>query len=169
MSQKENLTPLIKNNLHKYKKEWIEERERNENDDNIEDEIDIYEVFEIIRDINDPEYPYNLEALNIISLEDIIVDNNNRIITVYFTPTIETCSFSSLIGLSIKKKLKNFISPKYHINVLIKEAKSEYNKNLNKQINDKERIESSSLNENISKIYDKITIDEEKYFNFLKS
>ena len=166
---KQNLNPLIKPNLHKYKNEWINERERLEKDDNIEDIIDKYEVFEIIRNIIDPEYPYNLEELNIISLDDIEVDNENRVITVYYNPTIENCGFINLIGLSIKKKLLNFISPKYNIDVLIKEPKNENDKNLNKQMNDKERLEASNLNKKLVDFYSTVAIDEEEYLNFLKS
>ena len=167
--EKQNLNPLIKTKLHKYKDDWLNERKKLEKDDNIEDKIDIYEVFEIIRNITDPEHPYNLEELNIVSLEDIIVDNENRLITVYFTPTIENCGFASFIGLSIKKKLLNFISPKYNIDVLIKEPKNDNDKNLNKQMNDKERLEASNLNTNIVDLYSVVSIDTEEYLNFLKS
>ena len=166
---KQNLNPLIKSNLHKYKSDFLKERQKLENDDNIEDKIDNYEIFDLIRNIKDPEHPYNLEELSIISLDDIIVDNDNRLITVYFTPTIEQCSFASLIGLSIKKKLLNFISPKYNIDVLIKEPKNDSDKNMNKQLNDKERLEASNLNENIVKFCATATIDDEEYLNFLKN
>ena len=166
---KQNLNPFVKTKLHKYKKDWLNERQKLENDDNIEDKVDIYEVFEIIRNITDPEHPYNLEELNIISLEDISVDNDNRLITVYFTPTIANCGFASFIGLSIKKKLLNFISPKYNIDVLIKEPKNESDKNLNKQMNDKERLEASNLNEKLVDLYSVVTIDTDEYLNFLKS
>ena len=166
---KQNLNPFVKTKLHKYKKDWLNERQKIENDDNIEDKVDIYEVFEIIRNITDPEHRYNLEELNIISLEDISVDNDNRLITVYFTPTIANCGFASFIGLSIKKKLLNFISPKYNIDVLIKEPKNESDKNLNKQMNDKERLEASNLNEKLVDLYSFVTIDTDEYLNFLKS
>ena len=166
---KQNLNLLINKKLFKYKNDFLEEREKLENDGKIEDEIDIYEIFDLIRNINDPEHPYNLEELNIISLDDIIVDNINRIITVYFTPTIENCGFASLIGLSIKKKLLNFISPKYNIDVLIKEQKNESDKNLNKQMNDKERLEASNLNKNIVEFCSTSTIDTDEYLNFLKN
>ena len=166
---KQNLNPLIKSNLHKYKSDFLKERHKIENDDNIEDKIDNYEIFDLIRNINDPEHPYNLEELSIISLDDIIVDNDNRLITVYFTPTIEQCSFASLIGLSLKKKLLNFISPKYNINVLIKEPKNESDKNINKQLNDKERLEASNLNDNIVQFCSTATIDTDEYLNFLKN
>ena len=167
--QKQNLNPLIKTNLYKYKKDFLKERQKLENDNKIEDEIDNYEIFDLIRNINDPEHPYNLEELNIISIDDILVDNINRIIKVYFTPTIDNCGFASLIGLSIKKKLLNFISPRYNIDVFIKEPKNESDKNINKQMNDKERLEASNLNKNLIDFYKAATIDSEEYLNFLKN
>ena len=165
----QNLNPFINTKLHKYDNDWLNERKKLEKDDNVEDKIDKYEVFEIIRTITDPEHPYNLEELNIVSLDDIFVDNENRLITVYFSPTIENCDLASFIGLSIKKKLLNFISPKYNIDVLYKEAKNESQKNLNKQMNDKERLEASNLNKKILEVYSDLTIDIEEYLNFLKS
>ena len=167
--QKQNLNPLIKTNLYKYKKDFLKERNKLENNDKIEDEIDNYEIFDLIRNINDPEHPYNLEELNIISIDDILVDNINRIIKVYFTPTIDNCGFASLIGLSIKKKLLNFISPRYNIDVFIKEPKNESDKNINKQMNDKERLEASNLNKNLIDFYTADTIDKDEYLNFLKN
>ena len=167
--QRQNLNPLIKTNLFKYKNDWMKERQKLENDDAIEDEIDIYEIFDLIRIINDPEHPFNLEELNIISLDEIIVDNLNRTIKIYFTPTIENCIFANSIGLSIKKKLLNFISPKYNIIVLIKEPKNENDKIINKKLNDKERLETSNLNKDLVDLCSYAIINTEEYFNFLKN
>ena len=167
--QKQNLNPLIKTHLFKYKNDFLKERQKLENDDAIEDEIDIYEIFDLIRIINDPEHPYNLEELNIISLDDIIVDNLNRTIKIFFTPTIENCIFANSIGLSIKKKLLNFISPKYNIIVLIKEPKNENDKIINKKLNDKERLETSNLNKDLVDLCSYGIINTEEYFNFLKN
>ena len=167
--QKQNLNPLIKTHLFKYKNDFLKERQKLENDDAIEDEIDIYEIFDLIRIINDPEHPFNLEELNIISLDDIIVDNLNRTIKIFFTPTIENCIFANSIGLSIKKKLLNFISPKYNIIVLIKEPKNENDKIINKKLNDKERLETSNLNKDLVDLCSYAIINTEEYFNFLKN
>ena len=54
-------------------------------------------------------------------------------------------------------------------NERIKEPKNENDKNLNKQMNDKERLEASNLNKNIIDFYSEATIDTEEYLNFLKS
>ena len=53
--------------------------------------------------------------------------------------------------------------------MLIKEPKNESDKNLNKQMNDKERLEASNLNEAIVKFYATATINTEDYLEFLKN
>ena len=52
--------------------------------------------------------------------------------------------------------------------MLIKDPKNESDKNLNKQMNDKERLEASNLNENILKLYATATINTDEYLDFLK-
>ena len=63
----------------------------------------------------------------------------------------------------------NFISPRYNIDVFIKEPKNESDKNINKQMNDKERLEASNLNKNLIDFYTAATIESEEYLNFLKN
>ena len=63
----------------------------------------------------------------------------------------------------------NFIPGTYDIDVLIKNTKSDADINLNKQINDKERIAASNMNNNISEMYFKSAVDREEYLDFLKS
>ena len=53
----------------------------------------------------------------------------------------------------------NFIPGTYDIDVLIKNTKNEADINLNKQINDKERIAASNMNDNISEMYFKSVVD----------
>ena len=63
----------------------------------------------------------------------------------------------------------NFIPGTYDIDVLIKNAKNEADINLNKQINDKERIAASNMNDNISEMYFSSAVDKDEYLDFLKS
>lgn len=46
---------------------------------------------EILRHINDPEHPLTLEQLKVMSLENIHIDDNKGLVTVFFTPTIPHC------------------------------------------------------------------------------
>ena len=52
--------------------------------------------------------------------------------------------------------------------MLIKDTKNESDKNLNKQMNDKERLEASNLNKNILEFYATATINTDEYLDFLK-
>jgi metal-sulfur cluster biosynthetic enzyme len=62
------------------------------------------EAFDAIRNIEDPEHPYTLEELNVVSQQAI--QHQNGTVTVTFTPTVPHCSMSNLIGLMIITKLK---------------------------------------------------------------
>ena len=79
----QNLNPLVKTDLYKYTDEFIKSRENLEKNNNIEDKIDKYEIFELVKNIKDPEYPLTLEELDIISLDNINVDNEKRIILFF--------------------------------------------------------------------------------------
>ena len=103
------------------------------------------------------------------SLSDIIVYSSA--ITVTRSCRHFTCFPFTFHALTLKAPfaLLNFISPIYKIDVLIKEPKNESDKNLNKQMNDKERLEASNLNEAIVKFYANATINTEDYLEFLKN
>lgn len=62
-------------------------------------------VYELLRNIMDPEHPLTLEELNIISLENITVDDKRNSIKILFTPTIPHCNVANIIGLMIRVKL----------------------------------------------------------------
>ena len=67
-------------------------------DDAITDPVDVREIFDLIRDINDPEHPLTLEQLNVVTEEQITVEDAKNNIVVMFTPTIPHCSMATLIG-----------------------------------------------------------------------
>lgn len=72
-------------------------------DDAITDPVDVREIFDLIRDINDPEHPLTLEQLNVVTEEQITVEDDKNNIVVMFTPTIPHCSMATLIGPSVKQ------------------------------------------------------------------
>ena len=79
-------------------------------DDSVEDPVDVREIFDLIRDINDPEHPLTLEQLNVVTEEQITVDDVKSDVRVMFTPTIPHCSMATLIGdqqIKAQIKLKN--------------------------------------------------------------
>mmetsp|Transcript_58363 Transcript_58363/g.126897 ORF Transcript_58363/g.126897 Transcript_58363/m.126897 type:complete len:104 (+) Transcript_58363:229-540(+) len=64
----------------------------------------------------------------------------NQLDQVLFTPTIPHCSASTLIGLSIRLKLLRSLSPAYKVDVNITPGKHLQESQINKQLNDKERV-----------------------------
>lgn len=111
-------------------------------------------VYDLIRGIIDPEKPETLEELNVVSEEDISVSRLNKdyLIKVVFVPTVPHCSLASLIGLSIRTKLETSIPDKFKLDIFIKEGTHETADDINKQINDKERIAAAMENPNLQRI-----------------
>ena len=103
-----------------------------------EDEIDAFEIFDMLRHINDPEHPLTLEQLNVVTLDQITV--KDTAVTVLFTPTIPNCSMATLIGLMIRVKLHRCLSSRFKIDVFIRPGAHEQTTEVNKQLNDKERV-----------------------------
>lgn len=61
-------------------------------------------------------------------------------VEVHFTPTIPHCSMAQIIGLMIKVKLGKFLPPRYKIKVIVTDGTHVNERDINKQINDKERV-----------------------------
>ncbi|RZC30476.1 Protein AE7-like 1 [Glycine soja] len=66
-----------------------------------------------VRDIRDPEHPYSLEQLSVLSEESISVDDKLGRILITFTPTVQHCSMATVIGLCLRVKLKHYFPPHY--------------------------------------------------------
>jgi len=69
-----------------------------------------------LRNINDPEHPLTLEQLNIITLENIDVDDSLSKIAINFTPTIPHCNLATIIGLMIRVKLLRSLPMRFKVN-----------------------------------------------------
>lgn len=121
-------------------------------DDNVVDEISREEIFQLIRSINDPEHPLTLEQLNVVSKSDINIDICNDIIQIIFTPTIPHCSMATLIGLCIRAKLLRTLPPHYKIDILVKKNTHQSESQINKQLNDKERVAAAMENSHLLQV-----------------
>lgn len=117
-------------------------------------------IFQLLRGIKDPEYPYSLEQLSIISLDEIYVEGLRngdvlcsrgqpvRSVDVVFTPTVPHCSMAGIIGLTIIYKLMKF-TKNYMLTVRIKEGTHSTFQALNKQLSDKDRVFAAFENEEL--------------------
>ncbi|KAK4802148.1 hypothetical protein SAY86_000351 [Trapa natans] len=71
------------------------------------------------RDIKDPEHPYSLEELKVISEDAIEIDDSNSYVRVTFTPTVEHCSMATIIGLCLRVKLMRSLPSKYKVDIRV--------------------------------------------------
>uniref|UniRef100_A0A7S0VNL1 MIP18 family-like domain-containing protein n=1 Tax=Polytomella parva TaxID=51329 RepID=A0A7S0VNL1_9CHLO len=110
---------------------------------------DALDIYELLRDITDPEHPYTLEQLKVVSLELIKVDNEKKRISLFFTPTVPHCSMATLIGLSIRVKLQQSIPQSYKIDINVEPGSHSSEAAVNKQLGDKERIAAALENPNL--------------------
>ena len=109
-------------------------------DDGVREVVDALEVFEMVRYLNDPEHPLSLEQLKVVQVKQIMVDDTTGSAEVLFTPTIPHCSMASLIGLSIREKLKRSLPRRFKVRVGIFPGTHASEAAINKQLNDKERV-----------------------------
>ncbi|XP_062502394.1 cytosolic iron-sulfur assembly component 2A-like [Corticium candelabrum] len=109
------------------------------NNRNVELEQD---VFDIIRRIRDPERSESLEELNVVSEDMVYVMERDEqtSIRIEFAPTVAHCSLATLIGLCLRISLQRNLTFDYKLDICIKEGTHSTAADINKQINDKERV-----------------------------
>ncbi len=105
----------------------------------------------MLRHINDPEHPLSLEQLNVVRPELITVIGES--VRVEFTPTIPNCTMATLIGLMIRVKLHRSLPQRFKVDVYIENGKHEQQVEINKQLNDKERVLAALENANLLSNY----------------
>mmetsp|Transcript_6106 Transcript_6106/g.6040 ORF Transcript_6106/g.6040 Transcript_6106/m.6040 type:complete len:220 (+) Transcript_6106:51-710(+) len=134
----------------------MEEELLDDVDDQEEEEvIDAQEIFDLISTISDPEHPLTLAQLAVVNLVDIKVTHgaNKQTdiseILIKITPTITHCSLATLIGLGIRVRLERCLPPRFRIIILIKEGTHQSENQVNKQLNDKERVAAACENDQL--------------------
>ncbi|XP_056427553.1 cytosolic iron-sulfur assembly component 2A isoform X2 [Hyla sarda] len=113
------------------------------------------EVYDIIRSIRDPEKPSTLEDLEVVSESCVTVeelDDECFLVIIKFTPTVPHCSLATLIGLCLRVKLQRCLSFKHKLEIYISEGTHSTEEDINKQINDKERVSAAMENPNLREI-----------------
>ncbi|CAI0439833.1 unnamed protein product [Linum tenue] len=119
--------------------------------------IDQLEVFDHVRDIKDPEHPYSLEELKVISEDAIEVDDRRSYVSCFrvtFTPTVEHCSMATVIGLCLRVKLMRSLPSRYKVDIRVAPGTHATEAAVNKQLNDKERIAAALENPNLVDMVD---------------
>nr|GMD30210.1 protein AE7-like [Ipomoea batatas] len=102
-----------------------------------------------LRDIKDPEHPYSLEELKVITEDAIEIDDKRNHVTVTFTPTVEHCSMATVIGLCLRVKLMRCLPSRYKVDIRVAPGSHATEAAVNKQLNDKERVAAALENPNL--------------------
>ena len=111
------------------------------------------EVYEIIRTIRDPEFPQTLEELDVVDPADVHLSINEQRrwvnVQVVWTPTTPSCGFATNIALSIQVKLmRDFTQRQWmKLEVKTKEGRHDKGAEIDRQVNDKERVAAAMENE----------------------
>lgn len=130
------------------------------------DEVELKEsVYDLLRTIKDPEKPQTLEQLDVVYEECVNIcqptPNGTYVIRVEFNPTVPHCSLATLIGLCIRVKLERNLVMLFKLDIYIKEGAHATEEEINKQINDKERIAAAMENPNLRELVEKCILEDE--------
>eukprot|EP01063_Lacrimia_lanifica_P018689 TRINITY_DN25595_c0_g1_i1.p1 TRINITY_DN25595_c0_g1~~TRINITY_DN25595_c0_g1_i1.p1 ORF type:complete len:157 (+),score=60.71 TRINITY_DN25595_c0_g1_i1:98-568(+) len=110
------------------------------NDEDTPEPVDAIEIFDLIRVVKDPEHPNTLEQLNVLSADGIELKEASNEVLVWIRPTVTHCSQATLIGLCVRVKLLRTLPPKYKVDLKIVPGTHDQEVQVNKQLNDKERV-----------------------------
>lgn len=120
------------------------------------------EVYDIIRTIRDPEKPNTLEELDVVTEERVevkLLADDEYLIIIRFTPTVPHCSLATLIGLCLRVKLQRCLPFKHKLEIYISEGSHSTEEDINKQINDKERVAAAMENPNLREIVEQCVLE----------
>lgn len=77
-------------------------------------------------------------------------------VLVEITPTITHCSLATVIGLGIRVRLEQALPPRFRLDVRIREGTHSTADQVNKQLNDKERVAAACENESLMAVLRKM-------------
>jgi len=119
-------------------------------------------IYDIIRTIKDPEKDGTLEDLNVLYEDGVKVDiEDNEVcsIRIMFKPTVKHCTLATLIGLCIRVKLERNIPANHKISIFVEKGAHDIEDDVNKQINDKERVSAAMENPNIKQVVERCIVE----------
>ena len=156
----DNANPTIKASKKSNNTQRSIASKQQELDDELYDPVDAEEIFDLIREVRDPEHPLSLEALGVVSLDQVKVYDSYHLgnqtttdrIEIQITPTIPHCSLATLIGLTLHTQLRRSVSDRFKIYIKIEPGTHEQEDQINRQLNDKERVAAAMETPNLLKV-----------------
>eukprot|EP00754_Rhynchopus_humris_P040397 Rhum_TRINITY_DN23439_c0_g1::Rhum_TRINITY_DN23439_c0_g1_i1::g.177907::m.177907 len=134
------MAELINPNPDVYEVKEIERAEQDVDDEDTPEAIDCLDIFNLVRGVRDPEHPNTLEQLKVLNLDGVELDNSSKEVVVWITPTVTHCSQASLIGLCVRVKLLRTLPQRFKVDLKISPGTHDQEEQVNKQLNDKERV-----------------------------
>ncbi|KTW29677.1 hypothetical protein T552_00886 [Pneumocystis carinii B80] len=155
-----NENPIVYERNERSLKSWVnffeEIRDKREEKEEKENIIDKQEIYDLLANIMDPEHPLTLEQLAVVNFDDIYLEkeeiNKMTYLTVEITPTIPHCSMATLIGLCIRVRLERCLPSRFRVSVKIKKSTHQNEKQINKQLRDKERVAAALENQQLANV-----------------
>uniref|UniRef100_H0WJN1 Cytosolic iron-sulfur assembly component 2A n=1 Tax=Otolemur garnettii TaxID=30611 RepID=H0WJN1_OTOGA len=120
------------------------------------------EIYDLIRTIRDPEKPNTLEELEVVTESCVEVQEINEedyLVIIKFTPTVPHCSLATLIVLCKSSKISKAIFFSFQLEIYISEGTHSTEEDINKQINDKERVAAAMENPNLREIVEQCVLE----------
>jgi metal-sulfur cluster biosynthetic enzyme len=117
---------------------------------------------DLIRHINDPEHPLTLEQLNVAQLSLVTCSDAASTIDLNFTPTIPQCGMATLIGLCLRVKLIRSLPRRFKVSIRITPGSHASEAEINKQLNDKERVAAALENAHLLEVVNKCIVENEE-------
>lgn len=106
-----------------------------------------------------------MQDLNVVSEDCVFVtkqgDGEVPVVRVEFNPTVPHCSLATLIGLTIRIKILRHFPHNLKLDIFIKKGTHSTEDEINKQINDRERIAAAIENQNLWKLIENCIKDDE--------
>lgn len=124
-------------------------------------------IYDYIRNIKDPEKPATLEDLHVVYEDGVhvkgVTSGDVKVVEIEFNPTVPHCSLATLIGLCIRVQLERTVAHSHplKLDIFIKKGAHNTEEEINKQINDKERIAAAMENPNLRKIVEECIQEED--------
>jgi metal-sulfur cluster biosynthetic enzyme len=113
-------------------------------------------IYDFIRNIRDPEKPATLEDLSVVYEDGVMIKPSTggdvHVVRIEFNPTVPHCSLATLIGLCIRIKLERNLVDRFKLDIFIRKGTHATEEEINKQINDKERIAAAMENPDLRDI-----------------
>eukprot|EP01061_Rhynchopus_euleeides_P021789 TRINITY_DN35553_c0_g1_i1.p2 TRINITY_DN35553_c0_g1~~TRINITY_DN35553_c0_g1_i1.p2 ORF type:complete len:179 (+),score=78.04 TRINITY_DN35553_c0_g1_i1:77-538(+) len=143
------MTDLINPTPHIFEVEEIKREGGDVDDEDTPEPIDKLDIYNLIRNVKDPEHPNSLEQLKVLSLNRVDFTPEKREVVVWITPTVTHCSAATLIGLCVRVQLLRTLPQRFKVDLRIFPGSHDQEEQVNKQLNDKERIAAALENPNL--------------------